>query len=84
MFVEISHRGETLLLRRLAPSESLDPTHHADSWCAAHDIQRASPNGHIPSGCADCRCEVRRTKAASVVIWDALDFFLKREEVEPR
>ena len=83
MFVEISHRGETLLLRRLAPTESLDPAHHADTWCAAHGIKRAPPNRHIPSGCADYRCEVRQTKAASAVIWDALDFFLEREEVMP-
>ena len=83
MFLEISHRGETLLLRRLAPTESLDPVHHADVWCAAHDLQRAKPNGHIPSGCADYRCEVRETKAANVVVWDALDFFLESEEVTP-
>ena len=83
MFVEISHRGETLLLRRLAPTESLDPTHHADRWCASHDLRRAPPDGHIPSGCADYRCEVRQTKAASVVIWDALDFYLAAEEVAP-
>ena len=83
MFVEISHRGETLLLRRLALTESLDPVHHADVWCAAHDLQRAPPNGYIPSGCADYRCEVRQTKAASVVVWDALDFYLAAEEVVP-
>ena len=83
MFVEISHRGETLLLRRLALTESLDPVHHADVWCAAHELQRATPDGHIPSGCADYRCEVRETKTSGAVIWDALDFFLKREEVMP-
>ena len=83
MFVEISHRGETLLLRRLAPTESLDPAHHADVWCAAHELRRAPPDGHIPSGCADYRCEVRQTKAASVVVWASLDFFLESEEVAP-
>lgn len=83
MFIEISHPGETLLLRRLAPTESLDPAQHADAWCAAHDLRRSSPDGHIPSGCADYRCEVRQTKAASVVIWDALDFFLESAEVMP-
>ena len=83
MFVEISHRGETLLLRRLAPTESLDPVHHADTWCAAHDVLRAPPNGRTPPGCANYRCELRQTKAASVVIWDALDFYLAAEEVAP-
>ena len=83
MFVEITHRGETMLLRRLAPMESLDPAHHADTWCAAHDLRRAKPNGHIPCGCAEYRCEVRETKAPSIVVWDALDFFLDTEEAMP-
>jgi len=83
MFLEISHRGETLLLRRLAPTESLDPARHVYVWCAAHDLQRAMPSGHIPSGCADYRCEVRETKGTSVVVSDALDFFLDSEEVTP-
>ena len=83
MFVEISHRGEMLLLRRLASTESLDPTHHTDIWCAAHELRRAPPDGHLPSSCADYRCEVRQTQAASVVIWDALDFFLEPEVPVP-
>ena len=83
MFLEISHRGETLLLRRLAPTESLDPVRHVDIWCTAHDLRRAEPDGHIPSGCADNRCEIRETKAAGVTVWDALDFFLEAEEVVP-
>ncbi len=83
MFVEITHRGETMLLRRLSPSETLDPRHHADRWCAEREARRAEPNGHIPSGCAEYRCEMRSTKAPSVVIWDALDFFLESEEVTP-
>ena len=80
MFLEISHRGETLLLRRLAPTESIDPVQHVDFWCAEHDQRRAELDGHIPSGCADYRCEIRQTKAASVVVWDALDFSLEAEE----
>ena len=79
MFVEITHQGETMLLRRLSPTETLDPAHHADRWCAVREVRRAAPNGHIPPGCAKYCCKVRSTKAPSVVIWDALDFFLESE-----
>lgn len=79
MFVEITHQGETHLLRRLGPYESLDPAWHADIWCQKSDVIRSKAKGAIPAGGADFRCEIRRTKAPSPVIWDALDFFVAQD-----
>jgi hypothetical protein len=83
MFVEITQRDETRLLRRLGPAESLDPALHTDAWCQSNDLTRSKANGAIPSGCADYRCEIRRTKAPSPVIWAALDFLNEQEGIMP-
>ena len=83
MFVEIADRFETRLLRRLAPHETLDPAPYADAWCQSEGFVRSKANGYIPSGCATYRCEIRRTKAPSPVIWTALDFFVCGEGTTP-
>jgi len=83
MFVEITQRGKTRLLRRLAPHETHDPTPYADAWCQRVGLVRSKESGHIPSGCATHRCEIRRTKAPSPVIWAALDFFVCGEGATP-
>ena len=84
MLVEITENrtGETLLLRRLAPYESIDPKALARAWLNrtyAGAVRMAPRTGHIPAGCADYRCEVRATKAESAVIWAAWDFYLETE-----
>lgn len=88
MFLEISAPGpaESLLLRRLAPNESIDPEGHARKFVAESDYfegqKIAESDGWIPAGCADYRAEVRNTKAESVVIWAAFDFYLEPEDSE--
>jgi len=79
MFVEIIDRDETRLLRRLGPYEHFDPAWHADACCQNGDVTRSNEIGAIPPGCADFRCEVRRTKAPSPVAWNALNFFVAQD-----
>lgn len=82
MFISIveNHSGESELLRRLAPNESIDPAYHARKWAEQVGVEIARQNGHIPRGCADYYAEVRRTKEASGSCWDSFDFYLKSED----
>ena len=80
MFLHIEHvsSGETLHLRRLSDDETLDPTVLTDAWLQSTydgELTRDEPNGHIPSGCADYRTEIRLKKHNDVVIWIGLDWF---------
>jgi len=78
MFLHIEHvpSGETLHLRRLSPTEILDPTALTDRWLETEEFSRDLTDGYIPTGCADYRTEIRHTlKPNPPVIWDGLDWF---------
>jgi hypothetical protein len=78
MYVEITHAREPLLLRHLSPTESIDPEYHALRWVEATyqgELRIAESDGHIPSGSADYRCEVRETKVPNVRISKSFDFY---------
>lgn len=80
MFISITHNqsGESLLLRRLAPNESVDPRHHVAKWAEMEGVTiAATQTGHIPCGCADYYAETRHTKEPSAVCWDSFDFYLE-------
>lgn len=78
MFISITENrsGESELLRRLAPNESLDPADHVAKWADQLGVEIAKPTGHIPRGCADYYAEVRRTKEPTGSCWQSFDFYL--------
>lgn len=81
MFISIveNRSGESELLRRLAPNESIDPRAHCEKWAADMGVEIAKSNGHIPRGCADYYAEVRHTKEATGSCWQSFDFYLAND-----
>jgi hypothetical protein len=79
MFISIveNSTGEELLLRRLAPNESIDPAYHCHKWAKWNDLTIAKSDGYIPNGCADFYAETRHTKQASGVCWQSFNFYLE-------
>lgn len=82
MFVAIQEvqTGENVLLRRLSPTESIDPEFHAKKWADAMGVVIAECTGCIPTGCGDYYAETRDTKEATGVCWSNFDFFLSGED----
>lgn len=82
MFIEIicTRSGETEMLRRLAPNESIDPAYHVQHWAKSIGVRVADSTGHIPSGCGDFYAETRDTKEASGVCWSSFDFYLTSDD----
>jgi len=79
MFIAITcnRSGENELLRRLAPNESLDPSHHDKKWADRLGVIIAESDGHISRGCADFYAETRETKESSGSCWSSFDFYLE-------
>lgn len=79
MYISIveNRSGEEVLLRRLAPSECINPEYHAHKWANETGVTIAIANGYIPRGCADYYAEVRETKASTAVCWQSYDFYLE-------
>lgn len=81
MYIAITcnRSGENLLLRRLAPTESINPRDHVKRWAESAGVKIADSDGHIPRGCADFYAETRERKEAGAVCWDSFDFYLETE-----
>ena len=79
MFICITHNpsGETLLLRRMAPSETLNLIHYVEQWADSIGMKIADSNGYIPHGCAEYFAEIRDTKRETGSCWESLDFYLE-------
>ena len=79
MFICITHNpsGETLLLRRMAPTETLNLSHYVEQWADSIGTKIAVSGGHIPTGCADYSAEIRDTKRETGSCWESLDFYLE-------
>jgi hypothetical protein len=82
MFISIveNRSGEQLLLRRLAPNESIDPEIYCERWAEQMGVTIAKPNGYIPRGCADFYAETRHTKEPTGVCWQSFDFYLESDD----
>ena len=80
MFICITHNpsGETLLLRRMAPNETLNLRHYVEKWADSIGMKIADADGYIPRGCAEYFAEIRDTKHETGSCWESLDFYIEK------
>lgn len=85
MFLHIyeNQSGESPVLRRLAPNESLDLRAHVRAWASREfsdyvvRLSFSEPGAHIPNGCGQYQAEIRDTKAESGSCWTSEPFYLE-------
>lgn len=84
MFISIieNQSGESRLLRRLSPTESLCLRDHVKAWAAREydgytvALSFSESGSHIPNGCGQYQAEIRDTKAESGSCWESEPFYL--------
>lgn len=77
MYLIIERGGEVDVCRRLSPTESLDPRHHAARYAEAIGYPLDLDGPHTPVGLgADVDVTIRPTKAPSVRVWDSAGYYL--------
>lgn len=82
MFLHISDNrsGETLLVRRCGPRETLCERTALSRYLAHSGVRPAPSDGHIPSGCGEIRVEYRPRRDDGLCIWSGADFFLEADD----